>query len=109
MGPYMDYALQYDGMAPELDLGDAFRRNPASDVPVLVFSGTLDGRTDIVSQREAVSDLRRVTIITVCNAGHNLFDQPTVEMLETIDRFMHGKAVHDATITVELPNMSPGT
>lgn len=109
LGDYLDYTFLFDGMARELDLGDAFRTNPTSDVPVLVLSGTLDGRTDIESQREAVSELKNVTLITVRNAGHNLFDEPSNEMQDTIDQFMEGRPIHDAIITIDLPDMGPKT
>lgn len=109
LGSYLDYTFLLDRMAPELDLGDAFRANPTSAVPVLVFSGTLDGRTDIESQREAISELKNVTMITVENAGHNLFDEPSNEMEETIREFMEGRPIHDATLTIGLPDMAPKT
>lgn len=108
-GRYLDPAFLFDRMAPDLDLGDAFRANPRSDVPVLVLSGTLDGRTVIESQGEAISGLRNVTMITVKNAGHNLFDEDSDEMQEIIRKFMEGRPVHDATITVDLPDMAPKT
>lgn len=107
LGNYLDLVFLFDGMAPELDLGDAFRADPVSDVPVLVLSGTLDGRTPIESQREAVSRLKNKTMITVENAGHNLFDEPAAAIQETIDLFMQGSALRDSTIKVELPDMAP--
>lgn len=107
LGRYMDITLLFDGVAAELDLGDAFRAGPVSDVPVLVFAGTLDGRTDIVSQREALSGLKNASFVTVRNAGHNLFDQPTDEITATVDRFMRGRRIDDATLTVDLPAMAP--
>jgi pimeloyl-ACP methyl ester carboxylesterase len=107
LGNYLDFALFFDGMAPELDLGDAFRAEPVSDVPVLVLSGTLDGRTPIENQHEAVSRLKNATMITIENAGHNLFDEPSAAIQETIDLFMAGATVRDGTIKVELPDMAP--
>lgn len=107
LGNYLDSALIFDGMAPELDLGDAFRADPVSSVPVLVLSGTLDGRTLIESQHEAVSRLKNATMITVENAGHNLFDEPAAAIQETIDLFMAGSTVRNGTIKVELPDMAP--
>lgn len=56
-----------------------------------------------------MSELRNVTIITVKNAGHNLFDEPSYELQETIDRFMEGRPVSDAVITIDLPDMAPKT
>jgi len=109
LGAYLDVTFVFDGLAPELDLGEAFRSKPKSDVPVLVLSGTLDGRTDIESQREAVSDLRNVTLVTVKNAGHNLLDEHSQEVQEMIDQFLERKPVHDATIAIDLPDMAPKT
>ncbi|HEY0680743.1 MAG TPA: alpha/beta hydrolase [Steroidobacter sp.] len=108
VGPYLDPTFHFDGMAPELDLGDAFRRAPVSSVPVLVLSGTLDGRTFIESQRKAVSGLENASLITVRNAGHNLFDESSSELQEAIDRFMEGKpGSSTATIAIELPDLAP--
>jgi pimeloyl-ACP methyl ester carboxylesterase len=109
LGNYLDPALFFDGMAPELDLGDSFRADPVSDVPVLVLSGTLDGRTIIESQHEAVSRLKNATMITVENAGHNLFDEPSAAIQETIDLFMAGNTVRGGTIQIELPDMAPAS
>lgn len=108
LGRYLDHLLlAFDGVAPELDIGDALRENPRSNVPVLMFSGTLDGRTDIADQREAVTGLENVSLITVKNAGHNLFDDPTPQMLDAIRRFMTGLPVHERTISVALPDFAP--
>lgn len=107
LGRYLDDALLLDGMADDLDLGSAFRSAPASAVPVLVFSGTLDGRTTLESQRAAVASLKNVTTIEVVNAGHNLFDTPSSELRDRIDAFMNGRAVPATAITVELPEMAP--
>ena len=76
-------------------------------MPVLVLSGTLDGRTVFESQREAVRGLEKATMITVANAGHNLFDRPRPEMLAIMHAFMDGDAVADSTIAVELPDFAP--
>jgi pimeloyl-ACP methyl ester carboxylesterase len=106
-GSYLDFVYHFDGMAPELDLGDAYRENPRSNVPVLVLSGSLDGRTVMESQREAVSGLRNVRIISVQNAGHNLYDEPSKEIPDAIGRFMQGKLANDPTIVVDLTDMAP--
>jgi pimeloyl-ACP methyl ester carboxylesterase len=92
-GPYLDWILPYDGMARRLDVGAAFRESPSSDVPVLVFSGTLDGRTILEDQLEGVRGLRNAVTITVENAGHNLFDAPPRDLLGIIDRFMTGQSI----------------
>lgn len=109
VGPYLDPTFYLDDLAPELDLGDGFRREPVSEVPVLVLSGTLDGRTFIESQREAVSGLRNATVITVRNAGHNLFDERSADISATIDRFMEGQSLVLDALTVELPDVGLAT
>lgn len=103
---YLNFSFHYDGIAPELDLGDGFRAKPESNVPVLLFSGTLDGRTYIESQREAVEGLSNLTIIEVKNAGHNLYMlSPKVQ--DAIDRFLRNESLETPVITVELPDMAP--
>ncbi len=106
LGRFLDDVLLFEGIAPELDLGDNFRAAPTSAVPVLVFSGTLDGRTTMESQRAAIAGLKNATLITVTNAGHNLFDIPSAELRERIDAFMNGRSVSADAITVELPAMT---
>ncbi len=101
---YMNFSYHFGGIAPELDLGDDFRLPPTSDVPVLLLSGTLDGRTYVESQHEAVAGLSNVTTVTVENAGHNLFDLPSDAIQDAINRFMEGKPV-SSNIVVELPVM----
>ncbi len=103
---YLNFTYHYDGIAPELDLGDGFRAKPVSDVPVLLFSGTLDGRTYIESQLEAVEGLSNVTAITIKNAGHNLY-MSSPEVQGAINRFMENKPVLKQTITIGLPDMAP--
>lgn len=103
---YLNFSYHYDGVAPELDLGDEFRTKPSSHVPVLLLSGTLDGRTYIESQREAVSELENLTTITVENAGHNLF-MSSVEVQDAIDRFLEDKPVLKSVIKIDLPDMAP--
>lgn len=103
---YLNFSYHYDGLAPELDLGDYFRAKPVSDVPMLLFSGTLDGRTYVESQLEAVSGMSNVTTITVKNAGHNLY-MLSDEVQLAIDSFLRGEPVKTSVITVELPDLSP--
>ncbi len=103
---YLNFTYHFDGLVPELDLGDEFRAKPTSDVPLLLLSGTLDGRTYIESQREAVSGLGNATLITVENAGHNLF-MTSPDVQDAINRFMEGKPSVSDTITIELPDLAP--
>jgi pimeloyl-ACP methyl ester carboxylesterase len=106
LGSYLNFTYHFDGMVPELDLGDEFRAKPVSDVPVMLLSGTLDGRTYVESQLEAVSELTNVTAVAVKNAGHNLF-MSSDEVQEAINRFMEDKPQLKDTITIELPEFAP--
>jgi len=106
LGTFLNFTYHFDGMLPELDLGDDFRAKPVSAVPVMLLSGTLDGRTYVESQLEAVSELANVTAVTVKNAGHNLF-MSSDEVQEAINRFMEDKPQFQNTITIDLPDFAP--
>lgn len=106
VGRYLNSPMpQIRGVWDGFDLGDAFRQPPVSDIPVLVLTGTLDGRTYPEAQAEAVSGLTNVTQITVVNAGHNLF-MTTPEVGEAMARFMRGEPAVGDTITVDLPDFT---
>jgi pimeloyl-ACP methyl ester carboxylesterase len=87
---------------PNLDLGDDFRTTPKSDVPTLLLTGTLDGRTYVRSQYEATAGLSNLTKVTVKNAGHNLF-MVSPKVTETIKTFLSNKPVEDKEIEFTLP------
>lgn len=91
------------GAVEGLDLGDAFREGPISDVPTLLLTGTLDGRTYPDGQQEAVAGLSNVTSVTVVNAGHNLF-MSSPEVTEVIRTFMRGDDVETEEIVLPAPN-----
>ena len=65
---------QLRGAVPGLDLGDGFRREIGSDIPVLLLSGDLDVRTPLEEQAEATAGLKRLHRIVVRNGGHDLFE-----------------------------------
>ena len=103
IGDYLNFPMPHLRGVPEgLDLGDAFRENPASDIPTLLLSGTLDGRTYPESQREALSGMSDLTVVTVVNAGHNLF-MVSPEVSETIKTFMRGEKVTKTEIGIAPP------
>lgn len=56
------------------DLGDEFRSPARSDVPVLLLSGTLDGRTYPESAARIAAGFPNATRLIVENGGHNLFE-----------------------------------
>jgi pimeloyl-ACP methyl ester carboxylesterase len=87
-----------------LDLGEDFRSPPTSDVPTLLLTGTLDGRTYPAEQAAAVAGLSNLTHVTVRNAGHNLF-MTSPEVTETIQAFMRGEPIADREIVAPPPSL----
>ena len=102
LGPHMNFSLHLETVDPSLDLGDTFRTPPISDVPTLVLSGTLDGRTYPESGQEATAGLAQRQTVIVKNGGHNLF-MLSPEVTGTIQDFMRGQVVDGRTIIVDLP------
>ena len=107
LGTWLNFPMPhlYDAM-PDLVLDADFRTGPDSAVPTLVLSGTLDGRTYPESQKEAIAGLSNVQIVTVKNAGHNLF-MTSPQVTETIKTFMRGEALGVDEIIVPLPDLAP--
>lgn len=102
MGPHMNFSMHLETVDPSLDLGEAFRTAPVSDVPTLVISGTLDGRTYPESGQEATAGLSKRQVVRVENGGHNVFMQ-SPEITSVIQDFMRGEIVDGREIYVELP------
>ena len=85
-----------------LDLGDDFRAYPQSDVPTLLLTGTLDGRTYIEGQKESVRGLSNVTQVMVKNAGHNLY-MSSPEVTDVIKQFLNDEKITTKEIIIDLP------
>ena len=103
VGKMLNFPMPHlNKVIPKLDLGDEFRTIPRSDVPTLLLSGTLDGRTYVQSQYEATAGLSRLTKVTVKNAGHNLF-MVSPKVTETIKEFLSNKPIKDKEIQFILP------
>ncbi|MFK5892135.1 MAG: alpha/beta fold hydrolase [Pseudomonadota bacterium] len=107
---YLNFSYHLTDVFPSIDLGDSFRQKPSSSVPTLLFSGTLDGRTYIESQLEAVSELSNLTAITVNNAGHNLFMFSSTQISPDVEKsmraFMVDNPIDSLSITVTLPDFA---
>ena len=93
---------QLVGVAPELDLGDGYRREVRSAIPTLLFSGDLDVRTPLEEQAVATAGLRRLTTIIVHNGGHDLFETDP-KIADIIANFLKGAPVTQTSITLDLP------
>ncbi|WP_417489634.1 alpha/beta hydrolase [Maricaulis sp.] len=106
IGGYLNFPMpQIRGAWDGFDLGEEFRQPPQGDTPVLLLTGTLDGRTYPDAQAEAVSGLSHVEHIIVRNAGHNLF-MTTPQVGEAMHRFMQGEPAAGREIMVDLPDMT---
>jgi pimeloyl-ACP methyl ester carboxylesterase len=93
---------QLRGAVPGLDLGDAFRREIRSTLPVLVFEGDLDVRTPLEEQAIATRGLSRMHRILVRNGGHNLFEaHPDVTGI--LIAFFSGRPVTVRELTLPQP------
>jgi pimeloyl-ACP methyl ester carboxylesterase len=103
LGAYLNFPMPHALSEIEhIDLGDDFRAKPVSAIPTLVLTGSLDGRTYPVSQREATSELTNATHISVKGAGHNVFmASPAVGDL--MAAFLSGQTVKETTIEVSVP------
>jgi pimeloyl-ACP methyl ester carboxylesterase len=102
MGLHMNFSLPLETVDPSLDLGETFRTAPVSDVPTLVLSGTLDGRTYPESGQEATNGLSNRQTVTVINGGHNLF-MLSPDITAVIQAFMRGENVDGREIKIDLP------
>jgi pimeloyl-ACP methyl ester carboxylesterase len=106
LGDYLNFPMpQFNKLFDGIDLGAGFRKNPVSNVPTLLLSGTLDGRTYPASQREALSGMRNLTAVTVVNAGHNLF-MTSPDVTEIIQQFMRGEEVTKKEIVIAPPSFA---
>jgi pimeloyl-ACP methyl ester carboxylesterase len=106
-GRYLNFPMpQLDRVWPDVDLGPGFRDGPRGDTPVLLFTGTLDGRTYVEGQAEAVAGLSNVTRVIVRNAGHNLF-MTSPDVGATMDAWLRGEPV-PPEVVVEVPDLTGG-
>lgn len=104
LGDLLNFPMPHLRGVMGLDLGEKFRVAPSSDAPILLLSGTLDGRTYPESQRHAFARFSDVSAVTIENAGHNLF-MASPDVAAAIKAFMEGET-GDQTITVAPPNFA---
>lgn len=101
LGDLLNFPMPHlNNVIKGLDLGDNFRQPKLSSIPVLLLTGTLDGRTYIEGQKQAVAHLNKVTQVKVVNAGHNLFTS-SPEVLNIMHQFLRGKNIEKLEISVE--------
>lgn len=103
--------IPYPDLADALgvpDLGPAFRAPVQSDVPVLLISGTLDGRTPPRNAEEVRAGLPNSAHLVIEGAGHSdplFLSSPRIG--EVIAGFFRGEPVGDETITLPPVRFTP--
>jgi pimeloyl-ACP methyl ester carboxylesterase len=90
-----------DAGIPRLD--DDFCRPVESDVPTLVLTGTLDGRTYPAGHAEILRGLSNGTQVVIENAGHDLF-MASPEVTADIVDFFHGRQLQYPRIQLPAPD-----
>ncbi len=83
------------------DLGDAFRAPLQTALPVLMISGTLDGRTPPAQAQELARGIPNSVQLVIEGAGHSdpLF-LSSPKILEAMQSFMRGKQIAETRIRV---------
>ncbi len=74
------------------DLGEAFRAPVISEVPVLLISGTLDGRTPVENAEEVLPGFLHASHLMIENAGHSddlFLSSPLIE--DRMKAFLRGE------------------
>jgi len=108
--PNMDLSVLCDVWdAP--DLGDSFRENVVSDVPVLLLHGTWDTSTPIENARDVVKSLKNGHLIEVVQGGHGaLYDllEHWPPMRKLVGDFLRGRATDIPKQVAMPPVLFPG-
>lgn len=91
------------GVIEGIDLGEDFRGDFTSDRPLLMLSGTLDGRTYPEAHKEIADRFSNGQIVTIENAGHNLFFSHE-SLLDIISDFFAGVAVEQDYLEATMPD-----
>jgi len=82
------------------NLGDAFRRPPRSNVPVLMFSADLDTKTPMKQAERLLPHLSNARHVVLTNAGHDDLLEVVEEVRTRLDAFFSGRAVSESPIVL---------
>jgi pimeloyl-ACP methyl ester carboxylesterase len=83
------------------NLGDAFRRSPVSDAPVLIFSADLDTKTPMGQTLRLLPGLGRGQHVVMQNAGHDDLLEVDPRVQGRIIAFFQGKPVETSPIALD--------
>lgn len=103
VGAYMAEALGVP------DVGDDFRQPVRSDVPVLLISGTLDGRTPVQNALDVMEGLSNAEHLIIENAGHSddlFLSSPRI--LEVMRAFLSDRPLPETRLVVAPPDLESG-
>jgi pimeloyl-ACP methyl ester carboxylesterase len=107
LGDALNFPMPHlQGAIPGIDLGEDFRSPVRSDRPTLFLSGTLDGRTYLEAHAEIAEGFSNGAIVTIENAGHNLFFSHP-EVVDIIADFFAGAPAKRRTLTAPAPSFVP--
>lgn len=98
MGQAHDFPYPYINEAIGItDLGNSYRQPFKTAIPALLYSGTLDGRTFLESQKEIAAWFEKGTHVIIENAGHDLFFSSPKIKDQMID-FLKGKPISETRL-----------
>ncbi|RKG92346.1 alpha/beta fold hydrolase [Corallococcus terminator] len=83
------------------DLGESFRGPLKAEVPVLLISGTLDGRTSPDNAEALRPGLSQAAHLVLVGAGHDGLFQSDPRILERMKAFLKGEALRDERLEVK--------
>lgn len=89
------------------DAGPAFRENVETDIPALLISGTLDGRTPVHNAEEVRAGFSNSVHLVINGAGHSdplFLSSPRIA--EVMLAFLKGESLEDEVITLAPPDLS---
>jgi pimeloyl-ACP methyl ester carboxylesterase len=82
------------------NLGDAFRKPPRSDVPVLMFSADLDTKTPMAQAQRLLPHLSNARHVVLSNAGHDDLLDMGDEVRARVHAFFAGHVVSASPISL---------
>lgn len=83
------------------DLGASFRGPLMATVPVLLISGTLDGRTSPDNAEALRPGLSKAVHLVLEGAGHDGLFQSDPRILERMTSFLKGEALRDERLELK--------
>lgn len=91
---------------PVTSLDDSFRQPLKSSVPVLLISGTLDGRTPVHNGDDLLPGLSQAHHLVLEGAGHSdplFLSSPRI--LEIMEQFLSGRNLETKRLVVDYPSL----